>query len=105
MIEWFSRLLYCHIIFILGDGKSYFIHNDMRSCERTTCIAVNEGFTPGKAIEKLRTLLCDTGIEQKTIGIHLNITIYPPWVRKLQIIHISHSSRYICKCIVIQQCF
>lgn len=61
---------------LLGNGKSYYIKNQLKHCEKVTTIAINEAFTPCKAILKLHSLPLYT----KNVGIFFNFTILPPEV-------------------------
>ena len=80
-------LIYCLIFLtILGDGKTYYIKNQLSQCENFITIAINEAFTPSKAISKLRSL----PLYQNKVGIFFNFTILPPGVSTLlRPLHVS----------------
>ncbi len=61
---------------VSGDGKTHYIQKQLAQCPSHQTIAINEAFSPSKAIAKLRSLpLC-----QKNVGIFFNFTILPPGV-------------------------
>ena len=64
----------CHRL--AGDGKSHYIKKQLAVCPSYKTIAINEAFTPNKAISKLRSL----PLYQKKVGIFFNFTILPPGV-------------------------
>ena len=61
----------------LGDGKTYYIQQQLAHSPASLTVTVNEAFTPLKAISKLRTLPLD----QKNCTTFFNFTMLPPGVR------------------------
>ena len=59
-----------------GDGKTHYIQQQLAYSPASLTIAVNEAFTPLKAISKLRTL----PLNQKNCAIFFNFTMLPPGV-------------------------
>ena len=62
-----------------GDGKTHYIKEQLATSPAQLTIAVNEAFTPLKAISKLRSL----PINQGRASIFFNFTMLPPGVRQL----------------------
>ena len=62
-----------------GDGKTHYIKEQLRTSPAQLTIAVNEAFTPLKAIFKLRTL----PINQWGASVFFNFTMLPPGVKYL----------------------
>lgn len=58
----------------VGNGKTHYIKKKLASCVEQVNIAVNEGFTPLRAINKLRSL----SPFEKNVGLFFNFTILPP---------------------------
>ena len=67
----------------LGDGKTHYIKQQLDRSLTSLTIAVNESFTPLKAISKLRTL----PLNQKNCAIFFNFTMWPPGVSVDSAIH------------------
>lgn len=63
----------------VGNGKTHYIKNNLAGCDEQLTIAMNEGFTPLLAINKLRSL----SPFKKHIGLFFNFTILPPGVSYL----------------------
>ena len=61
---------------VLGDGKTHYIKSQLRNTDNSVTIAVNEAFTPVKAITKLRSL----PLEKEECGIFFNFTMLHPGV-------------------------
>ena len=62
-----------------GDGKTHYIKEQIATNPAQLTIAVNEAFTPLKAIFKLRTI----PINQWRASVFFNFTMLPPGVKYL----------------------
>ena len=60
----------------IGNGKTHYIKKRLEECAEQITIAVNEGFTPLKAINKLRSL----PLYKINVGLFFNFTLLPPGV-------------------------
>ena len=60
----------------LGDGKTHYIMNQLKNHSEKLSIAINEDFSIGNIIKKLRSLSC----LNDDVGIFFNFTILPPEV-------------------------
>ena len=65
----------CHVMYA-GNGKTHYIKKQLAHCSEQITIAVNEAFSPLRAITKLRSL----PLYKKNIGLFFNFTILPPGV-------------------------
>ena len=61
---------------VLGDGKTHYIKSQLKRMRSSVTIAVNEAFTPLKAISRLHSL----PLEKDKCGIYFNFTILHPKV-------------------------
>ena len=61
---------------MIGDGKTHYIKEQLRRSPTHLTIAVNEAFTPLKAIVKL----CSLPLNQQGVSIFFNFTTLPPVV-------------------------
>lgn len=64
------------IIICVGNGKTHYIKRQLANCAKQLTIAVNEAFSPLKAITKLRSL----PLYKQNVGLFFNFTILPPGV-------------------------
>ena len=60
-----------------GDGKTYYIKEQLQNSSTSLTIAVNEAFTPLNVIKKLKKL----HPSERDCAIFLNFTMLPPGVR------------------------
>lgn len=65
-----------NVTFIVGDGKTHYIKKQLCRNSNALTIAVNEAFTPLKAIKKLQFFPMNTS----NCGIFINFTMLPPGV-------------------------
>lgn len=72
-----------------GDGKTHYIKEQLQSGPTQLIIAVNEAFTPLKAISKL----CSLPLYCWNVSIFFNFTMLSPGVR--QLLYISHLASYV----------
>ena len=60
----------------VGNGKTHYIQKQLANCSEHITIAVNEAFSPLRAISKLRSL----PLYASNVGLFFNFTILPPGV-------------------------
>ena len=73
----FSKKYIISITLSLGNGKTYYIKQEMKSCTEDcrATVAINEAFSEANVIHKLNSLPAD-----KQCFLHLNFTLLPPGV-------------------------
>ena len=59
----------------IGDGKSHYIKNELQKAQAYLQIAINEAFTPLKAIEKL---ISGLPMDELNCAVYFNFTMLPP---------------------------
>ena len=64
---------YGHVFFTTGVGKTHYIRKQLANC-RSVTVAVNEGFEPIKAIQRLHVL----PRTEKECAIFFNFNLIPP---------------------------
>ena len=61
---------------LIGNGKTHYIKEQLATCGQQITIAVNEAFSPLKAINKLLSL----PLHENNVGLFFNFTVHPPGV-------------------------
>ena len=57
----------------IGDGKTHYIKSQLKQIDEHVVIAVNEAFTPVRAISKL----CSLSLKNPGCAIYFNFTMLP----------------------------
>ena len=75
----------------LGNGKTYYIKQQMKFCTENcrATVAINEAFSEASVIHKLNSLSAD-----KQCFLHLNFTLLPPGV--ILLLHVCTMKLLIC---------
>jgi len=67
------------ILFIPGDGKTFYIKEQLKKAPKSLTIAINEAFSVANAVRKLQSLSTNV----KHCALYFNFTLLPPGVSML----------------------
>ena len=88
------RMTYHGVVYVSGDGKTFYIKEQLKKAPESLTIAINEAFSVANAVRRLQSLSTNV----KGCALYFNFTLLPPGVCMFAIL-------YLCSCVIFMTCF